>query len=101
MDRRFEFQHLLEELSDSKSVYFQPPENLRMTYPAIVYSLDDIYNDHADNVVYKQDDRYAVTVIDPDPDGELRKKIAKLPKCRFNRYYTSDNLNHYVFTIFY
>ena len=44
---------------------------------------------------------YEITVIDENPDSEIVKRISMLPKCRFNRHYVSDNLNHDTFTIYY
>lgn len=72
-----------------------------MKYPAIVYSLNDIESKFADNGVYSLIKQYSVTVIDTDPDSKLITKIAELPKSRFNRYYTSENLNHWVFSIYF
>lgn len=99
--RRLELQALLEELLGSKNVYFQPPASIRMQYPAIVYKRDDIDNSFADNSPYRQQVRYSVTVIDPDPDSKIVAKIAKLPLCRYDRPYTSNNLNHDVFTLYF
>ena len=101
MKRRLELQSKLETLLVSKNVYFQPPESVRMNYPAIVYELSDIDNTFADNLVYKQDTAYQLTVIDKDPDSEIVKEVSKLPKCRFERYFASGNLNHTVFKIYY
>ena len=83
----------------SRNVYFQPPENIKMKYPAIVYTRSDIKNTYADNEVYKQDNVYQITVIDANPDSDIVKKISKLPMCRYNRNFKSDNLNHDVFVI--
>lgn len=91
---------VLEEVLGSNNVYFQPPESIKMIYPAIVYSRNDIENTHADNLVYKQDFSYEVTVIDKKPDSEIVKKVSQLPRCRFNRHYTADNLNHDVFILY-
>ena len=82
-------------------MYFQPSESLKMQYPAIVYSLKDIDNSYANNLVYGQSRSYEVTVIDSDPDSEIRDKVSTLPRCTFNRHYKSDNLNHYVFTLYF
>lgn len=71
MASRLDLQTFLEELLKSKNVYFQPPESVKMKYPAIVYALDDIENVHADNGVYSSHRHYSVTVIDSDPDSEL------------------------------
>lgn len=101
MASRLQLQALLEELLGSRNVYFQPSPSVFIQYPAIVYSLDDIENTHANNRVYSQNIAYEVTVIDEDPDSEIVKKVSKLPKCSFDRHFTSENLNHDVFTLFF
>ena len=47
------------------------------------------------------DRKYLVTVIDKNPDSSFIDIVAKLPTCRFVRHYKSDNLNHYVFTLYF
>ena len=96
-----ELQLLFENLINSRNVYFQPPESVKIKYPAIIYVLDNIDNLHADNGVYSSYKRYLVTVIDQDPESPLVDIIANLPTCQFNRYYTSDNLNHWVFSLYF
>ena len=98
-NNRIKLQNILEEILGSRNVYFQPPENIKMKYPAIVYTRSDIKNTYADNEVYKQDNVYQITVIDANPDSDIVKKISKLPMCRYNRNFKSDNLNHDVFII--
>lgn len=101
MASRLDLHSELEELLGSKNVYFQPPESIKMKYPAIRYSISDIEIDHADDLSYKRDKAYEVILIDSDPDNIYVDKFVRLPYCRFNRYYVADNLNHYVFTIYY
>lgn len=101
MGSRLELQTLLENLLGSRNVYFQPPSSVSMKYPAIVYSLNDVVNSHANNSVYSQSIAYTVTVIDKNPDSEYAKKVSKLPMCTFDRPYTADNLNHYVYTLYF
>lgn len=101
MASRLQLQTELEELLGSKNVYYQPPASVKMSYPAIVYSRNDIRNDFANNDVYSQNRSYEVIVIDKNPDSEIVDRVSQLPMCRFDRHYTSDNLNHDVFTLFY
>lgn len=101
MDSRLELHEILCDVLGSRHVYFQPPSSVKMVYPAIVYSRNSIGNDFANDLVYKQSLGYTVTVIDEDPDSNIVKQISKLPMCRFDRHFTSDNLNHDVFTIYY
>lgn len=101
MNRREELHEILCEALGSRNVYFQPPESIKMQYPAIVYSRDDIDNNFANNSVYMQSLAYSVIVIDSDPDSEVVDKVSKLPRCQYDRHYKSDNLNHDMFTIYY
>lgn len=84
-----------------ENCYFEPPDGLEMEYPCITYELSNAKTQYADNNPYITDKRYIVTVIDRDPDSEIRDKVLMLPKCSFDRAFVSDNLNHYVFTIFF
>ena len=101
MDQRLKLHELLCEILGSRNVYFQPPESLKMEYPAIRYSRGDIDNRYANNNPYIQSRQYEIIVIDRDPDSEIVSKISRLPKCSFNRHYISNNLNHDVFTLYY
>lgn len=104
MDKRLELDALLrkvmKDVSGVENVYFQPPENLLLKYPAIVYSRSDIRNRPADDMVYSQFTFYDLSVIDKNPDSLLVYAVASLPRCKFGRHYKSDNLNHDTFTIF-
>ena len=101
MAERADLQTKLENILGSENVYFQPPANLSMNYPAVVYSRLDIDNTHANNSVYKQNVAYKITVIYEDPDSDWPLTISKLPMCRFDRSYVSDNLYHDVFTLYF
>lgn len=83
------------------NVYFQPPPSIIMSYPCIVYKRDDAETLFADNSPYRYTKRYMVTVIDPDPDSAIPDKVATLPMCLYNRFYTADQLNHDVFHLFF
>lgn len=98
---RENLQIILEQILGSRNVYYQPPESIKLNYPAIVYSRERIDNSFADDTVWKQDYSYQITVIDKDPDSEIVNKVSKLPMCRYDRHFTSDNLNHDVFTLYY
>lgn len=100
-DRRKELQALLEELRENKNVYFQPPENFKMKYPCIVYKRRPIRNTHADNGVYRQLDGWEITNISQDPLDPCVRKLSRLPTCRPDRNFVSDNLNHSVFELYF
>ena len=85
----------------SRFVYFQPPESIKLTYPCIIYERYDISNTFADDDIYLDPRQYRITVVDKNPDSEIVNKVSKLPTCRFDRHFESDNLNHDVFTLYY
>lgn len=99
MGNRPNLQNKLLELN--KNVYFQPPESMRLVYPAIVFKFSKPQNTFADDEVYKQSEFYEVTVIDRDPDRAIAKKVSKLPRTRFVTSFVSDNLYHEIYTIYY
>lgn len=101
MSRRLELQSLLEDLLGVKHVYYQPPESLKLEYPAIVYSKSRIDKRIANDSAYSLNTRYELIVIDKRPDNPAIEKLLALPYCSYDRPYKSDNLNHDVLTIYY
>ena len=100
MASRLELQEKLVELLGSKSVYYQPPESVKMEYPAIRYSKSRIDVKRADNSIYSKNIRYELIVIDRKPDNPVIDKLLELPYCSYDRWYKADNLNHDVLTIY-
>lgn len=100
MASRLELQMRLEELLGSRNVYYDPPETLKMSYPAIRYSKKRIDARYADNKAYSRMNCYEVIVIDSLPDNQVIDKLMELPYCSYDRHYPSDNMNHDVLTIF-
>lgn len=109
MSRRIQLQTVLESVNglaldprtNRPAVYFQPPPSVKLVYPCIVYVLDKIDTKYADDKPYLNKKGYSVTVIDKDPDSEIPDMLSNTPLCRFDRAYTADNLNHWVFSLFY
>lgn len=101
MNNRLKLQSELEKLLGNRHVYYQPPESLKIEYPAIVYSKDDINSRYADNTGYRFLTRYTITVIDKKPDNTVIDKLLCIPYCSFDRHYISDNLNHDILTLYY
>lgn len=101
MSSRLSLHEELKTLLGSAYVYFQPPESIKMIYPCIVYGLDDIDIKHANNKTYLNKKRYSIIVIDKNPDSIIPDKFLLLPMCSFDRFYTADNLNHWVFSLYF
>lgn len=99
MAKRLLLDTALREILGSKNVYFQPPSNIRMHYPAIRYYLSKLPIRSADNRAYLINETYTVMFITDDPDDPRIQKFAELKHCALDRTYVADNLNHYVYTI--
>jgi hypothetical protein len=99
--KRLELQALLEGVLGSRNVYFQPPSNVQMNYPCIVYAHDQAKTEFAGNHPYSRTKRYQVTVIDRNPDTLIPDDVAQLPLSNLNRVFTADNLHHYVFDLYF
>lgn len=87
-------------LNGAGKVYFQPPANIQMVYPCVVFERYNTKTEFADNKPYTWNKRYQVTLIDKDPESVFFDKLIALPKCLHNRSFVADNLNHDVFNIY-
>lgn len=98
---RPELGKIFRSILNSENVYFQPPESLKLDYPCIIYQLADIETRHANNKPYSHDKQYQVILITKDPDNIFKDILSDLPLCTFERFYTSQNLNHYVYRLYF
>lgn len=94
MASRLDLQTKLETILGSRNVYFQPPESIKIRYPAIVYYLANIAIDAADDTSYNQYNQYVMQYISDDPDNTVVSQLLQLPYCRFERRFVADNLYH-------
>lgn len=101
MGTRLDLHEILCDKLGSGQVYFQPPESIRIKYPAIVYELDNIESIHASDSKYLNLRRYLVKYISRDPDNTVIDDLLTLPYCSFDRRFIIDNLYHDCFDIYY
>lgn len=101
MADRLDLHSKLEEIFSPNKIYYQPPEDLKMEYPAIRYSLNKIKSIYANNAKYSNKDCYEIIVIDRLPDNKAIRKILELPYSNYERHYISNNLNHDVLTLYF
>lgn len=83
------------------NVYFQPPSNVQMMYPCIVYNRSSALNSYADNGPYHHTKRYQITIIDRDPDSPIPDKVAALPMSEFSQHFVTENLHHDIYSVFF
>jgi len=82
------------------NVYFQPPNGTKLKYPCIIYDLDSIDKRNADNAAYTLNDRYSIQYITRDPDDDVKYKIIQMRYCSAGKFFISENLYHYNFSIY-
>jgi len=98
---RLSLHTILTNISGVKKAYFQPPSSKILEYPCIVYERSDVDTIFANNKSYRHKNRYLIKIIDSDPDSLIPDQVAKLPMCSFAQHYTSDNLNHTAYNLYY
>lgn len=99
MAPRLQLHQLLETFTEH--VYFQPPENVHLEYPCIIYKRDFADTLFADGKPYRHVKRYMITIIDRNPDSDIPDMVASMPMSLFNRFYTADDLNHDVYNVYF
>lgn len=98
-----EFQEILQEImGDDGKVYYQPPENLKIKYPCIVFGRTNAVTDFADNKPYHTTKRYTVTLITRTADNDQYvDKLLQLPMSTYDRQFITEGLVHDVFSIYF
>lgn len=102
MARRLQLHEELCAILGSRNVYFQPPESVKIKYPAIIYRTYNRNDIIADDKRYRNLVAYEVVHATRDPDSETPEELMNSFQYISHRStYTSDNLHHDVFTLYY
>lgn len=98
---RTELHDILKGLAGVEDAYFQAPTTA-MQYPCIVYERGSgNWVRFADNLKFVLLKDYTVTIIDRNPDSLIPDLVEALPHSRFDRFFRTDGLNHFVFQLFF
>lgn len=101
-NKRAELHDKLVEILGSGNVYFEPPESVKLSYPCITYERSAGDTDFANNMPYRFQMRYTLTVISRDADTPVLSKMSmSLPSIVFDRHFVTDGLHHDVFSVYY
>lgn len=101
MKTRLELQERLESVLGSSQVYFQPPSNIQMKYPAIVYELSGERATRANNKRYIRHNKYTITHIYKSIRNELKDSLLDaFDFIDYDRRLVADGLYQDVFTIY-
>lgn len=97
---RLKLHGLMAEIYPELEIYYQPPTNLTLSYPCIVYTLSDLDPTFANNSPYSIKSVFTITLMRhlTDRSGLYVKNMLKIPYTRFITGFTSDNIVHNQFT---
>lgn len=102
MASRLDLQTKLEELIANRNVYFQPPSTVSISYPCIIYNIGNGDVKRANNNLYSYTNNYQLTMIYKKPMVDIIETMLRsFQMCKLDRTYVSDNLYHYVFSIYF
>lgn len=102
MDNRLELQSRLESIIGNKNVYFQPPASIKLSYPCVIYNIGSGDVKYADDKAYRYTYSYEITFIYKRPTlGIIEQMLSEFQMCKLSRVFTNDNLNHYVFSLYF
>lgn len=102
MDKRLELQNKLQTLDGVNKIYYQPPTNVMLQYPCIIYNDQPGKAIKASGTLYNYTDCYELMYIGKKPNKQIIQELLSIFKyINFDRTYVYDGLYHYVFTIYY
>ena len=102
MKSRIELNQKLCDILGSNNVYFQPPENLKLGYPCIIYNRQAPDTKYADDLNYFRTKRYQIIVVDKNPDSTIPDQIASaFENVREENSYVSNNFYHTSLILYY
>lgn len=98
---RFELHEKLCSILGSRNVYHDPPSNIQLKYPCIIYRRQPMESRQADNIKFIKWFPWDVQIIAKDPDFELFDTfLDNFDYGREGSPLVSDNLHHSNFTIY-
>lgn len=92
---------ILNSIPGVKKAYFEPPTNIQLKYPCIIYSLQGHDDDFADNIRYRRSKMYKVSILDENPDSEIPEALEdSLPYCdMISSPYVVNGIHHFVYQV--
>ena len=86
-------------LSNASNVYFMPPQEMHLSYPAIVYYVGGGSDSYADNVRFLPRTTFDVTLIEYDPMSAKVDAIRDLKHSSYMTSFKKDGLHQHKFKI--
>lgn len=89
-------------LKFAPNVYFQPPSNIKMAFPCIVYARSTRSKEFANNTIYLFKQCYQLTVMTSDADSTVGEELeSHFQYCGVTNEFTLDNLHHTILDLYY
>lgn len=98
--KREELHELLSAIPGVKAAYYIQPPSRDMKFPCIVYNVERIYSDLANNKTYDRKIKYTLTYISSNDDDTVYD-ILDLPYTSFENKFVNDNLFHTKIGMYY
>ena len=92
-------QELADILGNASNVYFMPPQEMLLRYPAIVYYAGGGSDSYADNVRFLPRTTFDVTLIEYDPLSDKVDAIRDLKHSSYMTSFKKDSLHQHKFKI--
>lgn len=95
-ERRLSIHAVLKSINNN--CYYNPLENVKMVYPAIVYKEAEGDIHYANNNKYFTVEYYTITIISQNPveASEILDKVLELPYTEKRASYIQSNLHHKI-----
>lgn len=85
-----------------ENVYFQPPSNIQMVYPCIVYHKNPNFKRYGDNMIFIRKEVYQVKIIETDPESSIGNDMEEyFEYCSIVQVFTQDSLHHTVLRLYF
>lgn len=102
MGDRLSLHNKLVEILNSKNAYYQPPANVNLVYPCVIYNQNAGDIKKANNKLYKYTRKYEVTFIFKSSNDDITLTMLDTFKyCTEGPMFITDNLYHYTFELYY
>lgn len=84
------------------NVYYEPPTGQQIKYPCIIYRRGNLNRKRANGKIYGYNVQFELTLISKKTEeNDMFDQLLNLDYCSFDRHYTSDNLNHDSFSLYF
>ena len=106
LNRRDQFDEELREIQKTclgyHNTYFGPIEGTRLKYDCVIYKMTTMDENKANNKTYVNRPVYDVTVISRNPETPVPWAIQNhFERCSPGKFFVTENLYHFPFTIIY